>query len=1224
MQGKIRQLFRVQTDEVSQVALLWTQSFCIGLAVVLYESAATAVFLGAFDVSSLPLVYIGVAVVGVGFGCCYLRLEKRLNHAQLFRLTAFLVLGGLVAIRILLAGSGAQWVFLAAMIWVDVTVVFMGLIFWQQVELLLSVRQGKRLFGIIGSGEVVGVVLGGLSVPLAVRSLGLLNLIVVSAVAVGVFIFLQGRSAARVDADSGADEATPGSPDYPVREMFRNGYILMIFTFSLLAVLSDYFVDFIFFTKVEQEFPEQEELAAFLGPFFAVVGILALVARLFLFTRVMQRFGIRGGLIALPLAVGGALVLTLFAHYTFPQTIGGAGSGWIFGLVLLTKLFDLGLRPAVLEPTQMLLYQPLALPRRRRVHSFNDTVVEPVCNGIAGFLLLAMSGLLHWQLFELVAVTLVVVVVMAVCCLVVGRGYSKQMVSSFGSRQLLDRSTGAHNDLESLRVYLDSPNPAEVVYVLRLLAGNGKAETVEEDLLRALDYDAVAVRVEALHVLADHGGPRAVDRIADLVNRKECDDKTMAAAIKAVCALQAHDAVPLVSPFLNSSTYVVKQAALLGLVRNGGIGGVLVAGGKLTEEFSSKDASVRRSAAHLLGEIGIPSFHQPLIALLADSDASVRRSAARAAGKLGEGRLVPYLIGMLSDPELECEAIRALAKCGRNDEAELARQFELLPVNCYERVCLVEAAASQSGPEASAFLCRIVAAGNLDERQVAAEGLASQRYEPSAAERKMLAGRITHELELVADIHLEQHHCHELPFMSHMLTAEAEGGVRRALNLISLLTERDTILRVRGLFGVGHGVHHAHGVEILDNVLQYELRKQVLAAVESTRNFIQARDPALALVRIALRSSGDVSVITKTASLWTLFQLAPEKGPPTVLQLTGQPVAILDELLCYRTEPQTSRSRNDLIIARTEALTRVSFLTLTPTHELVELARLVRPRELIIGEILFKEGDPGSSLYIIAEGRLSNKLTTGKVEYYGPGSVIGELAALDPEPRLSTVGSVAPSVVLELDGGRLLEFMAHRPMIARAIFRFLCQRVRNSVHARDLPADIHVDSGSFEAESGLRETGYLMLERCQALAGIAMFQNVSESTIEGIASRLAVKYAGRDRVVIREGEVGESMFILVRGRMRVEQGGSPQSELEAGAVFGQLAALTAEPRAATIIAAEESTLFQISGELIYDLISESPELVVGITKVLCQDLRLMIRGILPPPSGVKPDATPEG
>ncbi|MGY8674328.1 MAG: cyclic nucleotide-binding domain-containing protein, partial [Verrucomicrobiia bacterium] len=159
---------------------------------------------------------------------------------------------------------------------------------------------------------------------------------------------------------------------------------------------------------------------------------------------------------------------------------------------------------------------------------------------------------------------------------------------------------------------------------------------------------------------------------------------------------------------------------------------------------------------------------------------------------------------------------------------------------------------------------------------------------------------------------------------------------------------------------------------------------------------------------------------------------------------------------------------------------------------------------------------------------------------------------------------------------------------------------------------------------GLRETGYLMLERCQALAGIAMFQNVSESTIEGIASRLAVKYAGRDRVVIREGEVGESMFILVRGRMRVEQGGSPQSELEAGAVFGQLAALTAEPRAATIIAAEESTLFQISGELIYDLISESPELVVGITKVLCQDLRLMIRGILPPPSGVKPDATPKG
>ena len=56
-------------------------------------------------------------------------------------------------------------------------------------------------------------------------------------------------------------------------------------------------------------------------------------------------------------------------------------------------------------------------------------------------------------------------------------------------------------------------------------------------------------------------------------------------------------------------------------------------------------------------------------------------------------------------------------------------------------------------------------------------------------------------------------------------------------------------------------------------------------------------------------------------------------------------------------------------------------------------------------------------------------------------------------------------------------------------------------------------------------------------------------------------------------------------------------------IFGELAALDPEPRSATIKTAEDTLVFKINSVIIYNLISEYPNVARGIIKILCERIR---------------------
>src|SRR3954468_17291021 len=97
-------------------------------------------------------------------------------------------------------------------------------------------------------------------------------------------------------------------------------------------------------------------------------------------------------------------------------------------------------------------------------------------------------------------------------------------------------------------------------------------------------------------------------------------------------------------------------------------------------------------------------------------------------------------------------------------------------------------------------------------------------------------------------------------------------------------------------------------------------------------------------------------------------------------------------------------ARRAVGLSESEILLKVPVFSRLPEEGRERLGRLLRPRRYARGEVIFLEGDQGTALCLIAEGRIRIQLTGSDgreavLNVYGPGEIFGEMALLDGEPR---------------------------------------------------------------------------------------------------------------------------------------------------------------------------------------------------------------------------------
>ena len=268
-------------------------------------------------------------------------------------------------------------------------------------------------------------------------------------------------------------------------------------------------------------------------------------------------------------------------------------------------------------------------------------------------------------------------------------------------------------------------------------------------------------------------------------------------------------------------------------------------------------------------------------------------------------------------------------------------------------------------------------------------------------------------------------------------------------------------------------------------------------------------------------------------------------------------------------------------------------------------------------EWVFREGDPGETMVIIQSGAVEVRRRHDDREetlaVLGKGEFFGEMALIDQRPRSASVVTLCPSRLLPLTRESLLNRIQEDPTILLNLMQVIGRRIeKTNTLLRDLVAgDEELRSRLADqeqpepmVEAVLSETPIGPPVRIQALRPPAGMPGLSDR--DELPGWEEVRYqAGKS--IIRQGEPGETLYLIVEGRAEVEQekeqGTYRLRGLGPGDFFGEMALITGEPRSASVRAETACRMAAIRREPFWEHLKTKPEFGLAILQTLILRLR---------------------
>lgn len=138
-----------------------------------------------------------------------------------------------------------------------------------------------------------------------------------------------------------------------------------------------------------------------------------------------------------------------------------------------------------------------------------------------------------------------------------------------------------------------------------------------------------------------------------------------------------------------------------------------------------------------------------------------------------------------------------------------------------------------------------------------------------------------------------------------------------------------------------------------------------------------------------------------------------------------------------------------MALSVTSVLAKVPFFSGVAPDHLETLARSLQRRTVRAGKAIFRQDDPGSSLYVIESGvvKVQRASPEGKeviLAILGPGDFFGELALLDGEPRSADAVAKEDTAVLVLERDDFIAFLDREPAVATKLLAALSRRLRRT------------------------------------------------------------------------------------------------------------------------------------------------------------------------------------
>ena len=135
------------------------------------------------------------------------------------------------------------------------------------------------------------------------------------------------------------------------------------------------------------------------------------------------------------------------------------------------------------------------------------------------------------------------------------------------------------------------------------------------------------------------------------------------------------------------------------------------------------------------------------------------------------------------------------------------------------------------------------------------------------------------------------------------------------------------------------------------------------------------------------------------------------------------------------------------------------------------------------------------------------------------------------------------------------------------------------------------------------------IEKVLILKHVDVFQQTPDDVLADIAALLEEIEVAVGETIFHKGDLGDSLYIIITGKLRVDDGDHLLNYLDESDVFGEMALLDAEPRVASVTAVEPTRLLRLDQGPFYELIVDRPEVAIGLIHVLTGHLRARVRDV---------------
>lgn len=826
----VYRLLNIHASESPIVFRLLGIQFALGLATSFLVTASYALFLYKYNINSAPVVYILAAFLLFPINALYARLDIKLNSKKLLQFIILFAAGSMTLLLTLWTATKIQWLALLVVAWNLMLYMVVGYGYWGLASLMFNVRESRRIFSVIGAGDLPAKVIGYLFVHLLTPVIGIEAIMAVAV----VFFLLAFFLCKKLFAHSGIDWEKYESEQHHVShepitnwwmKLFENRLIQWIAALSLVSYIIYLLIDFTFLSEIKVRYKSAHELAGFISLFFATGRLLAIVLKLVFSSRIINRLGLTKTLLVTPLVMLlMAITILLVPATPFAKT-------YLYGFGIMTLVSEV-LRSTIQEPVFFILFQPMNIHLRLKGHLVAKGYVYPPA------LLLVGVGLSVWLHFKhsvpIMAILVLVAGLIIVWLLfiirirehyfdVVQRSIQKGFFS--GISLFLNDDTVIKTLLNKAR----TSNTREKIQALSLLEKSGytNLEKLFDELLQSNEPLIQAYVLERLQYYQYASSKPFVAALIDNTNDKDLQQ----VAFKTLCILD--------TGFLNERfgqwdelSPAYKQAVLAGLARHAKTG---THHSKLDQRLRELAASHQEADQLLLLNVMEEAPQLANIELAraikqnAHTDATYNK-LLETIGKLHLVTFLPDILHALNNKTQKHHAIQAL-----NSMKDVLFEKESLPakLDAGQHTQLVAIASKTKTEAASRYLMHLYQFDFIPSSVITA-ALWQQQTNPGTN-----AGHILNQQtdKLLSGLALKIDLCQQMDKNGHRplwraIHAEIQTDCLDVLRLLAIQYGRQKLSRVIELMDMERYSKMYNAIELLELTLPRQVFQQLNTVLE--------------------------------------------------------------------------------------------------------------------------------------------------------------------------------------------------------------------------------------------------------------------------------------------------------------------------------------------------------------------------------------------------------